>query len=248
MEVTFLGTGNARGIPTYGCQCAICEQARHDTSLKRNGLCHFVQNPEGSGFVLDAGRFDLPQLLESNLKLQEIVISHFHPDHIYGLLPLSWGRGEKIKVYAPPDPTGYGDLYQELLLDFIFLEEFRPFQIGEFNLTPIPLPHGNLTFGYAIESQERKLAYLCDCCGLFEETRSFLESWQPDTIIIDANQHPDNPNKSHNTITGAIDIAKELKANQVYLTHLSCSGSAWLHAHTLPDSVYAAYDSLIINI
>jgi len=212
-------------------------------------MTHFIEASQSDSFILDAGRFDLPHLLEKNPHCTDIVISHFHPDHIYGLLNLSWSKGKHMTVFIPPDQEGYADLLtRKSILRFVEVEAFQSFHINNFTITPLPLQHSILTYGYAIEHSNRKLAYLSDTCGLSRETHDFLKKWKPHTAIIDANQTPDNPKPSHNTVCQAIDIAKNLHIEQTYLTHLSCSVEQWILDHGLPKPILLAKDDLNITI
>lgn len=244
MEVTFLGTGNARGIPAFGCDCRICDRARDDHGFVRRCPTHLIKAGE-EAFVLDAGRFDLHRIVEKE-PLDSVLISHFHPDHIYGLFMMSWGRQREVTVFAPPDPNGYADLVEDPgILRFEFVAAFEPFFIGSFQVTPFPLQHGILTFGYAIEHEGSKLAYFLDTCGLPTETETFIAGWSPDVAIIDCNQTPENPKSAHNTPEKAFGIHRISASRQSYLSHLSCSVDAWLEStDELPEQVQPAYDGL----
>ncbi|MEM7011758.1 MAG: MBL fold metallo-hydrolase [Verrucomicrobiota bacterium] len=247
MDLTFLGTGNARGIPAFGCQCDICERAKTQPEYERHCPTQLVKAGD-EAFVLDAGRFDLHRLIEQE-PVNSVVLSHFHPDHVYGLFMMSWGRDREITVFAPPDKSGYADLIEDPgILKFEFVAPFQPFQLGNFAITPFPLIHGILTFGYAIQYEDSRLAYLMDTCGLPEETKEFLTDWRPDVSIIDCNQTPDNPKATHNTPAQAIEIHDAIGARRSYLSHLSCSVSMWLGTAALPESVIAARDGMIAPI
>lgn len=248
MEVTFLGTGNARGIPVFGCRCQVCERARVDGRYVRNCPSHMVR-ADRETFILDAGRFDLHRVVEEEA-FDSVLLSHFHPDHVYGLFMMSWGRDREVTVFAPPDSGGYADLIEDPgILRFEFLEAFEPFMLGSFKITPFPLQHTILTYGYAIERGDAKLAYFMDTCGLPAETKEFVSGWDPDLAIIDCNQTPDNPSRSHNTFHQALEIHHLSGSKRSCLSHLSCSVDAWLEENAeLPEDVILAQDGLSVRL
>ena len=248
MEVTFLGTGNARGIPAFGCDCDICERAKADPTYVRHCPSHLIKAGHEI-LVLDAGRFDLHRIAETE-PFDSILLSHFHPDHVYGLFMVGWGRKRKIHVFAPPDRNGYADLVEDPgILSFEFVKPFESFQIGSFRITPFPLRHSILTFGYAIERESAKIAYFMDTCGLPEDTAQFVSGWRPDLAIIDCNQTPDNPKPSHNTPGQAFEIHRIAESKRSYLSHISCHVEAWLESTAiLPPDILAAYDGLTVDV
>lgn len=248
MDITFLGTGNARGIPTFGCECPICARARRTSEGLRHCPSHLVSAGD-EAFVLDAGRFDLHRQMEGN-RIDSVVLSHFHPDHVYGLFLISWGRDRSITVHAPPDENGYADLLEDPgILEFEHVTPFQAFALGSFSITPLPLNHSILTYGYAIEHHDSRLAYLMDTCGLPEESRDFLSDWNPDVAIIDCNQAPGNPKRSHNTPEQAIQIHRSIGAERSILSHLSCAVCQWLASEAkLPADVQPAHDGLVVSL
>jgi phosphoribosyl 1,2-cyclic phosphate phosphodiesterase len=248
MELTFFGTGNARGIPAYGCDCDVCVRARKDPTLVRHCPAQLVKGGDDT-LVIDAGRFDLHRLIEGD-QVDSILLSHFHPDHVYGLFMISWGRNREVTVHAPPDRAGYADLIEDPgILRFSSVTPFEPFQIQSFQVTPFPLNHSILTYGYAIEHDGSRLAYVMDTCGLPGETEAFLADWKPDVAIIDSNQAPANPRASHNTAEQAIQIHRDIGASRSYLSHLSCSVCAWLESEAqLPDGVIPAQDGMEVDL
>ena len=153
MRVSFLGTGDAGGVPLYGCDCKACEQARsHDARRRRN--CRAQVDAGETCLLIDAGLNDLTERFPP-ASLSAILLTHFHPDHVQGLFHLRWGKGPRIPVFAPPDAEGCADLYKHPgMLKFRRLEKFTPLQIGALHVTPLPLIHSKPTFGYAIEDRQ----------------------------------------------------------------------------------------------
>ena len=60
LRLQLLGTGNAAGLPVYGCHCIACEQARTDDRLRRRPCSALLSNGEQQ-VLLDAGLMDLAE-------------------------------------------------------------------------------------------------------------------------------------------------------------------------------------------
>ncbi len=74
-------------------------------------------------------------------------------DHVQGRSPATLGRGRSDPVYGPPDEQGCDDLFKHPgLLDFSHtVVPFVVFDLQGLQVTPLPLNHSKLTFGYLLE-------------------------------------------------------------------------------------------------
>ncbi len=61
--------------------------------------------------------------------------------------------GDSIPIYGPPDEQGCDDLFKHPgLLDFSHtVEPFVVFDLQGLQVTPLPLNHSKLTFGYLLK-------------------------------------------------------------------------------------------------
>ena len=245
MRVTFLGTGDAGGVPLYGCSCPACLHAKVHVDCRRKQCSALVEH--GSTRILfDAGLTDLAERFPPGT-LTAIFLTHFHPDHVQGLFHLRWGMGASIPVYAPPDSEGCADLYKNHgLLDFRRLAKFEPVVIGSLTLTPLPLIHSRVTFGYAVESPGgARFAYLTDTAGLPPRTAEFLQDWHPTGLAIDCSFPPRvAASSNHNDWNQALAIIDSIQPERAWLTHISHDVDCWLlHApQALPGNVALATD------
>lgn len=247
MKLTFLGTGDAAGVPVYGCECSACQRAMQLPSYQRKNCSALLESTK-IRLLLDAGLTDLCQRFAPN-SLSAIVLTHFHPDHVQGLFHLRWGKGEKIQVYCPPDPEGCADLYKNSgLLEFNSLEPFKPRILGDLQFTPLPLIHSKLTFGYLIENQMgHKIAYLTDTVGLPQATLDFLSQVSLAALVIDCSHPPDIQGRNHNNLAQVLDLAAYLKPQNTWLTHISHEMDLWLMQNQLPEHVEIAYDQHMLS-
>lgn len=248
MKLTFLGTGGVQSAPLFGCDCYACERARLEPRFARGATSALIDTGS-ERILLDAGRHDLHQRFRPG-ELIRILLTHFHMDHVAGLFSLRWGLGEPIPVWAPPDEKGCDDLFKHPgLLDFrSALTPFVPHSFGALQVTPLPLQHSKLTYGYLFDWHGTRLAWLCDTCGLPPDTADFLDGQPLDQLVIDCNDPPRESVRNHNDVTRALQIIEQLAPRQAWLIHLSHEMDSWLLNNRLPDNVLAAMDGQSITV
>lgn len=248
MKLTFLGTGGVQSAPLFGCDCHACERARLEPRRARAATSALIDTGS-ERILLDAGRHDLHQRFRPG-ELSRILLTHFHMDHVAGLFSLRWGLGQPIPVWAPPDEKGCDDLFKHPgLLDFrSALTPFVPHRFGALQVTPLPLQHSKLTYGYLFDWQGTRLAWLCDTCGLPPVTADFLHGQPLDQLVIDCNDPPRESVRNHNDVTRALQIIEQLAPRQAWLIHLSHEMDGWLLNNRLPDNVLAATDGQTITV
>jgi phosphoribosyl 1,2-cyclic phosphate phosphodiesterase len=251
LRLTFLGTGGAGGVPRFGCDCAACQRARTNPQHVRRPCSALIEDGNHK-ILLDAGLVDLHERFQPG-ELSAIVLTHYHADHVQGLLHLRWGKGEPIPVYAPPDPEGFADLFKHPgILDIRCLTAFETLELGDFNLTPLPLNHSKLTFGYAIAHRGGdRFAYLTDTVGLPRDSNDFLRQWGAHEISVDCSHPPaDEPPQNHNDLLTALSMIQGSGAQRGWLTHLSHATDCWLmnNPDALPASVSSAMDGQVVDL
>src|SRR5207237_4191000 len=103
-RLTVLGSGTSMGVPTIGCNCAVCSSADpHDRRTRPSILLEY-----NSRVVLIDTTPDFREqaIREKIRQLDAVIYTHSHADHILGLddiRPLSFHRAEgKIPLYAQP--------------------------------------------------------------------------------------------------------------------------------------------------
>lgn len=254
MKLSFLGTGDARQVPVYGCHCQSCYRARVDKTKRRGPSSLLLESGEVS-LLIDAGQSDLAERFPPGT-LDAILLTHYHMDHIAGLFHLRWGLNTTIPVFGPEDAAGCGALQKHAgILDFEMpLESFRLFSFDSINVTPIPLHHSRPCLGFCIEQFGRKLAYLTDTAGLPLESLRFLTGWQADLLIMDCT-YPPQPSDAtseshgiHNDWTTANSIIQQIRPSHTWLTHISHEMDEWLLSHQLPAGVSVAADNTVIEL
>lgn len=247
-EVSILGSGDARQVPVWGCNCFACQRARKE-AIWRRGPCSLEIKTKEGVTLIDAGKTDLIDRY-AFAEINRIILTHFHMDHVQGLFHLRWSeRPEKIPVFRPNDTRGSDDLYKHPgVLEF--QPPFTPFvrqQLTDFYITPLPLCHSRPTLGYFIEHEARSFAYLTDTVDLPKDTLQFLQQCNLELIILDCT-HPPTQHKprNHNDINLVLSIHAKLNPQKMVLTHISHQLDCWLmqHAHSLPNTIVIAQDGM----
>lgn len=250
MRVTFLGTGAAGGVPLYGCHCPACERAKNDRRFVRRP-CSVLLEAGDTRILIDAGLMDLHERFPPG-RLTAILLTHYHPDHVQGLFHLRWGKGTPITVFGPPDAAGCADLYKNPgLLDIRRLTKFAPVVMGALTITPLPLIHSKVTFGYGIkDSRGACFAYLTDTLRLPPATAQFLRAWGRCDLALDCSFPPRQAPANHNDWVAALEVIAAVQPRRSWLTHIGHELDAWrlAEAPSLPPDVAFASDDLTLHI
>lgn len=247
MRLTLLGTGNAAGMPLYGCNCIRCTTVRENPEQGRGPASALLEVGKNK-YLIDAGLMNIAEDYPGG-SLDAVFLTHFHVDHVQGLFHLRWGIDCKLPVYCPPDSTGCADLFKHPgILDFQQQKKFESFELDGLKLTPLPLLHSKVTFGYVFEYQNQSIAYLTDTKGLPPKTFSWLEKKPPDLLVIDTSYPPGVEAAGHNNLAETLAIHEQLKPARTVLTHINHDLDTWLNqdGHYLPESVMAGQDGQVV--
>jgi phosphoribosyl 1,2-cyclic phosphate phosphodiesterase len=246
--LTVLGSGTSMGVPTIGCDCAVCHSSDpHDRRTRPSILLQFREK-----FVLIDTTPDFREqaIREGIRKIDAVVYTHAHADHILGiddLRPLSYHREGKIPLYARPEAADF----LRKMFSYIFDADYKfgglarlelkpidgPFELFGARIQPVPVMHGDTEiFGYRFGNA----AYLTDFSTIPESSMALLEGL--DVLFLDGLRH--KPHPTHSTVENSIRIGDQVKAKRVFFTHI-CHDLP--HEETnaaLPPHVRLSYDGM----
>ncbi|CAD7289339.1 MBL fold metallo-hydrolase [Campylobacter suis] len=216
MQLSFLGSADSGGIPVHNCECEICTE--HRVSGKQNlSTCAYIRCKNGQIILLDAGVEAISSIFNTE-KIKAVFLTHFHPDHVLGLLRLRYSASE-ILCFHPKDEVGFSDLFKyPKSIKYIQNEPFKSVTINDIKFTPIMLKHSRNTNGYVIQGDE-VVAYLTDCAGIDEDSMSFLKQFKFDRCYIDACSNPAYHSKNHINYEQATEILDTLAPKEGFFMH-----------------------------
>jgi len=253
IKVTFLGTGTSQGIPLVACNCHVCTSNNPKDKRLRTSI---LIETDKTRIVIDSGPDFRQQLLrEKTNKLDAVVFTHEHKDHIAGLdevRAFNYINKQKMPVYA--SERVQTALQREFA--YIFAEEKypgipeielytinnEPFYVGDILLEPIDVLHYKLPVkGFKVGN----FAYITDANFIAEDEKKKLSGLN--VLVLNALRR--EPHISHFTFSEAQELVQELKPKKAYFVHMA--HQLGLHnevSKELPNNIELAFDGLQIIV
>lgn len=253
LTITFLGTGTSTGIPMIGCDCAVCRST--DPLDKRLRTSIRVCSAETVLVVDTTPDFRYQMLRSDTRKLDAVVYTHPHKDHIAGL--------DDVRAYNFFSHRAV-DVYANRMTEEAIRREFHyaftaqkypgvpdlnmiaidtePFRVGDIAVQPIQVMHHRMpVLGFRFGP----FTYITDANYIAEPEKEKIRGSR--ALVLNALRKESHV--SHFTLSDAVALASELEVPEVYFTHISHQlGKHEDINRELPPHIRLAYDGLTLTL
>ncbi len=255
MRITLLGTGTSTGVPMIGCTCRTCTST--DSRNKRLRVSALIETGETTILIDTSADFRQQMLAHSIRKLDAILYTHHHYDHIAGFddlrafqflrlgVPQCYADQQTFDGIVHTFPYAFGQVKNtggggvpQLPFTLIGTESFK---IGEVLIEPFTIDHGMMDIlGFRIGN----FAYATDCKRMPIASKEKLKGLE--VLVLDGLRYREHP--THLAIPESLKLAKELNATTTYLTHMNHDVLHTEAEVSFPPNVRLGYDGLVLEI
>jgi phosphoribosyl 1,2-cyclic phosphate phosphodiesterase len=253
LKITFLGTGTSSGVPMIACDCEVCSST--DKKDKRLRPSIMVESSTTTIVVDTTPDFRYQMLREKVKKVDAILFTHPHKDHVAGLddvRAFNFFNRRKMEVFA-------NSLTEEALkreFGYAFADKKYPgvpeinlntitpdpFIIGDIPVIPVQVWHLKMpVLGFRFG----KFTYITDANRIDQAEKDKIKG--SEIVVLNALRKKEHI--SHFNLSEAIGIVHELGIPTAYFTHIS--HQLGLHSDIeaeLPPGIHLAYDGLAIHV
>jgi phosphoribosyl 1,2-cyclic phosphate phosphodiesterase len=253
ISITFLGTGTSTGIPMIGCNCAVCTSSNPKDKRLRTSI--LIESLTTTVVVDTTPDFRYQMLRIQNKKLDAVLFTHPHKDHIAGLDDV---RAYNFFQHKPMDVYANAITAEALKREFayVFADKKYPgipeinlytidesfFTIGDVPVQPFTVWHHKMpVYGFRFKN----FTYITDANRIDEPVKNIVKG--SEIIVLNAlrNEH----HVAHFTLKEAVALVNELEIPQAYFTHISHQlGKHEAVENSLPSGIHLAYDGLRLSI
>jgi phosphoribosyl 1,2-cyclic phosphate phosphodiesterase len=252
VKITFLGTGTSQGVPVIACECHTC--ISEDPRDKRLRTSLMLQTGDTT-LVFDAGPDFRQQMLREHVtRLDAIILTHEHKDHIAGMddvRAFNFKSQDAIDIYAEEDvqeavKREYKYVFENKYAGIpkMRLNLIPPFgfDIRGLKIIPIRVRHKELNiYGFRVGV----FAYITDADYIPELSMEKLIGVK--YLVINALRK--QKHSSHFNLSEAIDHIRKISPKRAFITHISHQMGRYNEvSQELAPDVMLAYDGMTFNI
>ena len=263
LRFTMLGCGSSPGVPRITGDWGACDPENPKNRRLRSSMLVERIKPTGEKtiVVIDTGPDFRQQMVNAEVKrIDAIVYTHAHADHIHGIDDLRgfWLEQKKlIDIYADETTsarlhegfrycfeTPRGSYYPPIVRDNRISSSPALSRVtgpgGSIQFEPLPQQHGSIiSLGFRIEN----IAYCSDVSGFPPETAARLAGL--DTLVIDALQI--EPHPTHISLSQSLEWIRKLAPKRAILTHMHTPLDYETVQAITPENVEPGYDGLVFE-
>jgi len=252
-KITILGCGGAEGVPMIGCSCKVCRSKNPKNKRTRQSI---LVESDKTKLLIDAGP-DLrdQSLLNKITKLDGILITHPHADHIGGLQELrafcilshKTINLFSLKKFLNDIKIRYDYLFRTItdgkdvafpILKANEIELWKNNKIGDIGFIPFLQSHGRIdSVGFLFDG----FAYSTDFKSLSKRSIDLLKGtklWLVDCIGYKRDYF------AHVGLKEMLALYEEIKPEKAVIIHLSHEIDYETFGEMLPKNISIAYDGM----
>lgn len=251
-KVTVLGTGTSAGVPVIGCDCPVCTSGDPRNNRLRSSI--LLRNGPRA-IVVDTGADFRQQALRWSInRLDAVLITHAHSDHIAGIDEVrlyNWKQKAVMPVYASAEthdslrrrfdyifhPIQTGGGVPQLDLQTVHDE----FEVLGLRVVVLPVMHGRMP---VIGFRFGDFGYITDASEVPPETRERLRGVR--YLILNALRH--RPHPTHLTVEQAVEVTRDIGPERAWFTHITHDLDHVETNAALPEGIALAHDGLEFDI
>lgn len=234
------------------CECPVCTSVDEKDKRLRSSI--LIRSATTSVVVDTTPDFRTQMLRENVKKLDAVLFTHPHKDHIAGfddIKSFTFFSGKPMEVYA--NSLTEEGLKREFYYIFsdkkypgipeinLNIIDLQPFFIGDIPIIPIMVWHMNMpVYGYRFG----RFTYITDANRIDDIEKDKIKG--SEILVINALRHKEH--LSHFTLGEAVGLVQELEIPGAWFTHIS--HQLGKHADidpALPDGINLAFDGLSIS-
>ena len=255
MKITILGCGGSLGTPATGGFWGKCDPEEPKNHRTRASI--LVQS-ENTNLIVDATVDIRTHLNRLNLKkLDGLLISHAHSDHVNGLddlRPISYHSNHLIDVYSNHEtleemdrrwPYIFKPKNDGIYVEFMrknALENYQKFKVGDIDVECFEQDHTTCSsLGFRFGT----FAYSVDVADLNEDSLRVLEGVE--TWVVDAGSYQKEVVLTHANIQRVKKWVERLKPKMTYISVLTTHMDYNTLCDELPPHIRPAYDGMVID-
>ena len=252
LRITFLGTGTSHGVPIIACDCEVCRSDDPRNARTRTSI--YVVHHDTHVLVDAAPELRLQCLANDVRRIDAVLLTHSHADHIFGLDDLR--RFNHLQEGAMPIHGEEATLERVRQVYAYAFEEGQvgggkprydlrridgPFAVGGLRVAPLRVWHGAVP---VTAFRMGRFAYVTDASDIPAESLAQLRGLH--TLVIDGLRY--KRHATHLSITQAVEIVQQLMPQRAYFTHMTHDVDYSRLRDELPDGIEPAYDGLAIDV
>jgi phosphoribosyl 1,2-cyclic phosphate phosphodiesterase len=256
-KITILGCGGSDGVPMIGCRCEICRSKNPKNKRLRQSIC--IESGQ-TKLLIDAGPDLRTQSLTHKInRLDGILITHAHSDHVGGLQdlrPFCVSSHQTINLYSMKkflDDINIRFDYlfkdcrvaKDISMPIIKANMVKPWvknKVGDIEFIPFIQEHGP---GESLGFLFNNFAYSTDLHALSQRSLDLLKGTK--LWLIDCLGYK-RIFPSHLSLESMLNLYEKVQPEKAILIHMSHEIDYETFHKKLPKNIKLAYDGLQIIV